>query len=133
MFIASINKHLNRKRKWFIFDFQISHGETELSQDLASQIIEHFNCYVVLAVNQKLPNSLNIQRTNVKLKTVQCDLNNRNDAMQLSNKFPTINLIIDNGCHESFDNGESCHDFIDSVNHGLIQYLNVNTIAMYSN
>lgn len=121
--------------------FQITNGDTNLSQELAAQLSEKHNCHVVLVKGKKIGNGVAKSTTEPHIDVIpsklagisvlHCDILNNDDLEKLNqtiqNSFNGIDIVIDNATKGIFNaiNSDDCRAFIDVTGGKLRTTINV--------
>lgn len=136
--------HVKDNLVFFLFFFQITNGDTILSQELAEQLSKGHNCHVILVKENSLRNGSTVARSlsetdeipskSSGISILHCNILDNDDLAKLSqtveNSFDGIDIVIDNATKGIFNtiNSDDCRAFIDVTSEKLRTTINV-TVA----
>lgn len=120
---------------WLIFaktNFQITDGDSDLSQELAKQLSQHHNCQVILVCKRNNENNKNHINTEPSgISTVYCNILDNYDLRQLNKtiheSFNGIDILIDNGSSKKplENSSENCQVFVQATGDKCRSTINV--------
>lgn len=125
----------------FLLLFQITNGDTVLSQELAQQLSKRHMCHVILVKGNNVCNGSTVANPSSQIDAIpsksagisilHCDIVNNDDLEKLSqtvqNSFDGIDIVIDNATKGIFSaiNSDDCRAFIDVTSEKLRTTINV--------